>query len=75
MPYETESERRLAEKRWRQRNSDGKAMQQSPPSFAHDEVAVILPDSELAAAQQYKQPVYVIRHTHLFDPEKPDWIA
>jgi len=50
-------------------------MQQSPPSFAHDEVAVILPDSELAAAQQYKQPVYVIRHTHLFDPEKPDWIA
>ncbi len=67
MPYSTETERRRAEKAWRQRGSDGKATRQSPPGFILAETAIETPGNP-------PTEVYAIKHTHTYAPDEPDWV-
>jgi hypothetical protein len=67
MPYSTETERRKAEKAWKQRNSDGKATNAGPPGFALTEAQIELDESA-------PTEVTAVRHEHTWSVEKPDWL-
>lgn len=68
----TDSDYRMAAKRWRRRNSDGRDTfegehTQFPPAFTLDEYPLPKPDSERPTDRLDPEGV-AVRHTHVWDP-------